>query len=166
MDSTEEDVHCIVGALLHGHLDTARFLVSQGALPDFKSTLDEDRTALSLRAEQGSLASAQFLDEETSSDIETRDSKGYIAAENNAFQQNTSTRSGYPKRLLLLDIPVLLVYFKCSRSKISHDTLVKAAGPVSIIGKAITFRGRPTTRAFPFPRSQRFRNATAAVPEA
>lgn len=48
-------------------------------------------------------------------------------------------------------------------SKQSHDTLVKAAGPVSIIGNPDAFRGRPTTRAFPFPRSQRFRNA--AVPE-
>lgn len=85
LDMTEEDVHCmalydhvpLVGALLHGHLDTARFLVSRGALPDFKSTMDEDRTALSLIAEKGPLASVQLLVEETSSDIETRDSKGY-----------------------------------------------------------------------------------------
>ena len=85
LDMTKEDVHCIalydhvplVGALLHGHLDTAQFLVSRGALPDFKSTMDEDRTALSLIAEKGSLASVKFLVEETFSDIEARDSKGY-----------------------------------------------------------------------------------------
>lgn len=39
--------------------------------------MDEDRTALSLIAEKGPLASVQLLVEETSSDIETRDSKGY-----------------------------------------------------------------------------------------
>lgn len=64
---------------------------------------------------------------------------------------------------MLWDNAVLLIYFKCSWSKQSHDTLIKAAGPVSIIGNSDAFRGRPTTRAFPFPRSQRFRNA--AVPE-
>lgn len=85
LDLTEQDVHCgavnddvpLVGALLYGHLDTARFLVSRGTLPDFKTSIDEDRTALSLIAEQGPLASVQFLVEETTSDIETRDSKGF-----------------------------------------------------------------------------------------
>lgn len=85
LDMTKEDIHCfsdnddipLVGALLHDYLDTARFLVSRGALPDFKSGIDEDRTALSLMAEKGSLASVRFLVEETPSHMETRDSKGY-----------------------------------------------------------------------------------------
>lgn len=39
--------------------------------------MDQDRTALSFIAEKGPLASAKFLLEEATSDIETQDSKGF-----------------------------------------------------------------------------------------
>lgn len=67
-----EDVP-LIAALKYGHIDTARFLVSRGAVPDLKISVDGGRTALSLISQVGPLASVQFLVEETTSDMEAQD---------------------------------------------------------------------------------------------
>lgn len=76
LDSLNDDAP-LVETLLGGHLEIAQLLISRGAIPDFRTSYDKDRTALSLVAEQGPLASVQFLIEETLSDMESKDSKGY-----------------------------------------------------------------------------------------
>lgn len=65
----------LIDALIFGHIDIARFLISRGALPDVP--LYRGRTTLSWIAEWGPPSSVQFLLEETTSDIEARDSKGF-----------------------------------------------------------------------------------------